>query len=52
MPQTVTNAINFILKKLNVKAIESSGGLEHMEPLIRKDDVFPAGCGAKKPDAG
>jgi hypothetical protein len=52
MPQTVTNAINFILKKLNVKAIESSGGLEHMEPLIRKDDVFPAGCGAKPEASG
>ena len=52
MPQTVTNAINFILKKLNIKAIESSGGPEHTEPLIRKDDVFPAGCGAKPEVAG
>ena len=45
IPQLVTNAINFILTRLNVKAIPSSGGLAHSETLITQNDVFPAGCG-------
>jgi hypothetical protein len=47
IPQPVTSAINFILKRLNLKPISSSGGAEHTEALIHKSDVFPAGCGAK-----
>ena len=47
IPQVVTNAINFILTRLNVTPIQSSAGVEHLEPLIHKDDVFPAGCGDK-----
>ncbi|MEP6764191.1 MAG: hypothetical protein ABJB66_07775 [Gemmatimonadaceae bacterium] len=45
IPQVVTNAINFILTNLNLKAIPSSAGLEHSETIIKQNDVFPAGCG-------
>ncbi len=45
IPQLVTNAINFILTSLNLKAIPSSAGLAHSETLITQNDVFPAGCG-------
>lgn len=45
IPQVVTNAINFILTKLNLKAIPTSAGLEHSETIITQNDVFPAGCG-------
>ncbi len=45
IPQVVTNAINFILTKLNLKAIPSSAGLAHSETIITQNDVFPAGCG-------
>jgi hypothetical protein len=45
IPQVVTNAINFILTSLNLKAIPTSAGLEHSETIITQDNVFPAGCG-------
>jgi len=44
IPQPVTNAINFLLRALNVKTIESEGGIGHTEPVVHKTDVTPAGC--------
>ena len=47
IPQAVTSAINFILRKLNVRTIEGSDGTDHTESLISKKDAFPAGCADK-----
>jgi len=44
IPQPVTNAINFILRNLNLRAIEGSGGIEHRESLINQHAAIPAGC--------
>ena len=46
-PQAVTSAINFILRKLNVRTIEGSDGTDHTESLISEKDAFPAGCADK-----
>jgi hypothetical protein len=50
MPQLVTDAINFFMRALNVKPINSEGGFEKTEGLIDKTDYTPAGC-KPKPDA-
>ena len=46
LPQVVTDAINFILSKLNIKAINSSDGSEHFETIINGGESQPntAGC--------
>jgi hypothetical protein len=46
LPQVVTDAINFILGALNIKAIDSSGGVEHFETIIKAGESEPntAGC--------
>ncbi len=51
MPAPVTGAINFILRKLNLREIEGSGGLDHREKLIDKHDEVPKGssCGGGNP---
>jgi hypothetical protein len=50
MPQLVTDAINFFMRALNVKPINSEGGIEKSEGLIDKTDYTPSGC-KPKPDA-
>jgi hypothetical protein len=47
MPQLVTDAINFFMRALNVKPINSEGGFEKLEGLIDKTDYVPAGCKPK-----
>jgi hypothetical protein len=47
MPQLVTDAINFFMRALNVKPINSEGGFEKQEGLIDKTDYVPAGCKPK-----
>lgn len=44
IPQPVTDAINFILRRLNVSEIQRSGGPEHRELLIHKEQYAPDGC--------
>jgi len=45
IPQPVTNAINFILRNLNLRAIDGTGGLEHRESLIHQHAAIPEKCG-------
>ncbi len=45
IPQPVTKAINFILRNLNLRTIEGTGGIEHRESLIQQHAALPAGCG-------
>jgi hypothetical protein len=47
IPQVVTNAINFFMRALGIKPINSEGGFEKDEPLINKTDYVPAGCKPK-----
>jgi hypothetical protein len=48
IPQVVSNAINFFMRALGVKPINSEGGFEQEEPLINKTDYVPAGCKPKE----
>ncbi len=45
IPQPVTNVLNFILRNLNVKAIDGFGGIEHRESLIKQHGSIPDKCG-------
>ncbi len=47
IPQVVTNAINFFMRALGIKPINSEGGFEKEEPLINKTDYVPEGCKPK-----
>jgi hypothetical protein len=47
IPKPVTDAINLFLRQLNMKEINRSGGLEHQEKLIHKDEYRPPSCGQK-----
>lgn len=47
MPQLVTDAINFFMRALNVKPINSEGGFEKVDALIDKTDYVPSGCKPK-----
>lgn len=45
IPQPVTDAINFVLRNLNMTEIKRSAGLEHRESLITKQETNPPSCG-------
>jgi hypothetical protein len=47
IPQVVTNAINFFMRALGIKPINSEGGVEKEEALINKTDYVPEGCKPK-----
>jgi hypothetical protein len=44
IPQTVTKAINFFLRALNLKEIEGSGGIATEKQIVDKKDVWPKDC--------
>jgi hypothetical protein len=45
IPQPVTSAINLVLRTLNMKEIQGSGGLEHRETILNKEQYDPPSCG-------
>ena len=45
IPQPVTSAINFVLRNLNMTEVQGSGGLEHREDILTKEQYDPPSCG-------
>ncbi|MBS1839296.1 MAG: hypothetical protein JSS69_05890 [Acidobacteria bacterium] len=44
MPQVINTAINFFLRQLNVGEVAASGGIDHREKLITKEQTIPESC--------
>ena len=44
MPQVINSAINFFLRKLNIGEVPASGGIDHRERLITKEQTIPESC--------
>ncbi len=47
MPQVINAGINFFLRQLNVGEVAASGGIDHREKLITKEQTIPESCGKK-----